>query len=70
MTWDDYKNRMKASDPVAGEVIKEAEELARVACPSLEEFDAVMAESQHYAAEAGMTEHDISDAIRAVRSRQ
>ena len=37
--------------------------------PSLEEFDTVMAESQKWAADVGMEEKDIADAIRSVRER-
>lgn len=38
--------------------------------PSIKEFDAVMSESQRWAAEAGMTEADIEDAISTVRRKR
>lgn len=38
--------------------------------PSLKEFDVVMSESRKWAAEAGMTEADIEDAISTVRRRR
>lgn len=37
--------------------------------PSLDEFDALMKESQKWALEVGMTEDDIGEAISTVRNR-
>lgn len=38
--------------------------------PSIEEFDALMDESRKWAAEVGLTESDILDAINTVRGRK
>lgn len=70
MTWDEYKDKVKTSDPVAKQDIEEAEAHARLDKRDLDTFDAIMAESQNYATEVGMTEDNIVDAIRTVRQRK
>lgn len=72
MTWDEYKDKVKVktSDPVAKQDIEEAEAGAQQDKHDLDRFDAIMAESQNYATEVGMTDDDIDDAIRTVRQRK
>ena len=43
--------------------------LKPIKIPSLEEFNAMMDESQKWAEEVGLTEDDITDAIREVRRK-
>lgn len=70
MTWEDYKNNVKATDPVAKQDIEEAEANAQQDKHDLDRFDAIMAESKNYATEVGMTDDDIVDAIRTMRQRK